>query len=100
LSNKFKELGFTASKVDSSLFFYTGNKCTIYVLVYVDEIIVTSSSPAFTNTLVKKLNQEFYLKDLGDLHYFLGIEVNRSKHELVMTRERYALDILGACQHE
>jgi hypothetical protein len=95
LSNKLKALGFTASKVESSLFFYTNNKCTVYVLIYVDGIIVTSSSPAFADTLVKKLSQEFSLKDFGDLLYFLGIEVNRSKHRLVMTQERYALDILG-----
>jgi hypothetical protein len=94
LSNNLKALGFSASKADSSLFFYT-DKCTIYLLIYVDDIIIASSSTVFTDPLVKKLNQEFSLKDLGDLHYFLDIEVNKSKHELVMTQERYALDILG-----
>jgi hypothetical protein len=94
-SNKLKALGLSASKAGYSLFFYTNNKCTIYVLVYVDDIIITSSSSVFTDTFVKKLNHEFSLKDLGDLHYFLGIEVKRSKHELVMTQERFALDILG-----
>jgi histone deacetylase 1/2 len=45
------------------------------VLVYVDDIIVASSIPDATTTLLKKLNEDFALKDLGDLHYFLGIEV-------------------------
>jgi hypothetical protein len=95
LSSKLKRFGFSASKVDSSLFFYDDDKCIVYVLVYVDDIIIANSSPVFTDTLVRKLNQEFSLKDLDDLHYFLGIEVKRSRHELLMTQERYALDILG-----
>jgi hypothetical protein len=90
LSEKGKSLGFCASKVDSSLFFYWDDKCTIYILVYVDDIIVVSSSAKFTNALVRKLGHEFALKDLGDLHYFLGIEVTRNKEELLMTQERYA----------
>ena len=44
--------------------------------------------------MIKKLNQEFALKDLGDIHYFLGIEVKRSADSLLMTQEGYALDIL------
>jgi hypothetical protein len=94
LSEKLKSLGFFASKVDSSLFFYSDDNCTIYILMYVDYIIVASSSAKFTNALVRKLGQEFALKDLGDLHYFLGIEVTRNKEELLMTQERYVRDIL------
>jgi hypothetical protein len=52
LSVKLKTLGFTTSKTDSSLFFYSDNKCTMFVLVYVDDIIVASSSSVFTDTLV------------------------------------------------
>jgi hypothetical protein len=80
---------------NSSLFFYSDNKCTTFVLVYVDDIIMTNSSSVFTDTLVARLNQEFSLKDIGDLHYFLGIEVKRSKNELLMSQERSALDILS-----
>jgi hypothetical protein len=87
---KLKSLGFCASKADSSLFFYSYDKCVMYILVYVDDIIVANSSAKFTNALVKKLSQKFALKDLGDLHYFLGIEVTRNKEELLMTQERYA----------
>ena len=47
------------------------------MLVYVDYIIVTSSNPIFIKSLVSKLNLEFSLKDLGDLDYFLAIEVKR-----------------------
>jgi histone deacetylase 1/2 len=44
--------------------------------------------------LLKDLQQEFALKDLGDLHYFLGIEVKKTPDGLVLSQERYAADIL------
>jgi hypothetical protein len=67
---------------------------TMFILVYVDDIVVASSSMKFTNILVDKLNQDFALKDPGDLNYFLGIEVSRMDEALLMTQERYALDLL------
>jgi hypothetical protein len=94
LSDKLRSLQFTASKADSSLFFYSDRSFTIFVLVYVNDIIVASTSMKYTNALIHKLSLEFALKDLGDLHYFLGIEVKRTKDTLLMTQERYALDIL------
>uniref|UniRef100_A0A8R7V3W8 Reverse transcriptase Ty1/copia-type domain-containing protein n=1 Tax=Triticum urartu TaxID=4572 RepID=A0A8R7V3W8_TRIUA len=75
LSTKLQQLEFTPSKADTSLFFYSKGNVTIFVLVYVDDIIVASSSPDATTCLLKDLKMGFALKDLGDLHYFLGIEV-------------------------
>jgi len=49
----------------------------MFLLIYVDDIIVASSSQEATAALLRKLQSEFALKDLGDLHYFLGIEVKR-----------------------
>jgi len=63
--------------------------------VYVDDIIVARSSPEATNALLSNLQSDFTLKDLGDLHYFLGIEVKKVKEGLVLTQQRYAADILA-----
>jgi histone deacetylase 1/2 len=65
------------------------------VLVYVDDIIVASSSQKATDALLQDLQNDFALKDLGDLHYFLGIEVKRSGDGLVLSQQRYASDILA-----
>jgi hypothetical protein len=59
------------------LFFYRKGNVTIFVLIYVDDIIVASATQGAAEALLKDLKQEFALKDLGDLHYFLGIEVNK-----------------------
>jgi histone deacetylase 1/2 len=60
----------------------------------VDDIIVVSSSQEATDALLRDLQHDFALKDLGDLHYCLGIEVKRRQGGLVLTQEWYAADIL------
>jgi len=94
LCNKLKQLGFVPSKGDTSLFYYHKGDYTMFVLVYVDDIIVASSSQAATDALLKDLEQEFALKDLGNLHYFLGIQVKHVPDGLVTSQERYAAKIL------
>lgn len=94
LSHKLQDLGFVPSKADTSLFFYNRAKQTIFVLAYVGYIIVARSSIDATAPLVRDLEKEFALKDLGELHYFLGIEVTRAHGELLLTQERYAADLL------
>ncbi len=94
LSTKLCELGFKSSKSDTSLFFYSKRDVTMFMLVYIDDIIIASSSNSATDTLLKNLNQEFALKDLGELHYFLGIEVKKENDGIVLAQEKYAKDVL------
>ena len=47
------------------------------MFVYVDDIIVASSSQEAVDALLRDLEKEFAIKDLGELHYFLGIQVQR-----------------------
>jgi hypothetical protein len=94
LSEKLQHLGFVASKDDTSLFFYNRGKCRMFVLIYLDDIIMASSSAEATNTLVHDLHKDFALKDLKNLHHFLGIEVTRFDRGLLLTQERYASELL------
>jgi histone deacetylase 1/2 len=55
---------------------------------------VASSADQATTALLKDLQQDFALKDLGDLHYFLGIEVNKVRNGIVLTQHKYATDLL------
>jgi hypothetical protein len=72
LSSKLKLLGFTPSKPDIALFFYSTKHLTMFVLVYVDDIIMVSSSSSATTSLLQDLEQDFALKELGMLHFFSG----------------------------
>jgi histone deacetylase 1/2 len=95
LCKRLEALGFVPSKADTSLFYYNQGGYIMFVLVYVDDIIVASSSQQATEALLKDLQQDFALKDLGDLHYFLGIEVKKTQDGLVMSQERYAANVLS-----
>jgi histone deacetylase 1/2 len=87
-------LGFKASKSDTSLFIYSKNGVTIFMLIYVDDIIVTSSSSEAVTALLEDLRVEFALKDLGELSFFLGIEVVPIQGGIMLKQEKYAGDIL------
>lgn len=63
-----------SSKTDTSLFIFRGSEIVMYMLEYVDDIIIVSSSEKATEILIRKLENEFAIKDLGNLSYFLGIE--------------------------
>jgi hypothetical protein len=66
----------------------------VYVLVYVDDIIVASSSSKATTALLQDLERDFALKDLGDLHYFLGIEVTKTQQGIMLNQRKYFKDLL------
>jgi hypothetical protein len=82
------------SKANTSLLFYNHEKHKIFVLIYVDDIIVASSSTDAADALIRDLHKDFSLNDLGNLRYFLGIEVTRSKSGLLLTQAGYATDVL------
>jgi hypothetical protein len=95
LSTKLQDFGFRPSQADTSLFLYDKSGIIIFVLIYVDDIIVTSSSDSAVSALLKDLNVHFAIKDLGPLHFFLGIEVKRTSDGLLLTQEKYANDLMS-----
>jgi hypothetical protein len=86
-------IGFTASKTDASLFIYKAGDELAYLL-YVDDIIVTSSSSALFQHVIARLHSEFAMTDLGDLHHFLDITVTRDSSGLFLSQRKYAVDLL------
>ena len=95
LSAKLHDLGFHGSKADTSLFYFRQGGVTIYFLVYVDDIIVVSSSTLAMDKLLVQLRDAFALKDLGPLHYFLGIEVTGcSSSGLLLRQNKYVKELI------
>ncbi|GJZ44585.1 ribonuclease H-like domain-containing protein [Tanacetum coccineum] len=64
-------VGFHHSKTDSSLLIFRKGADTAYLLLYVDDIILTASSSAFLQRIISSLHGEFAMTDLGPLNYFL-----------------------------
>ncbi|XP_058777060.1 uncharacterized mitochondrial protein AtMg00810-like [Vicia villosa] len=89
------QLKFRPSKCDPSLFTYFEEGHTVYLLVYVDDIIITGSSTSLLKSIITKLNVAFSLKHLGVLDYFLGIQVTRiDPQSLLLTQSKYVKDLL------
>jgi Reverse transcriptase (RNA-dependent DNA polymerase) len=93
-------LGFLASKSDSSLFIKRTARDAVYLLVYVDDIIITGTSPSLVDHLISSLHATFTIKDLGCLSYFLGITAIRSDSGLFLTQSQYITDLLHRAKME
>lgn len=64
------------------------------MLIYVDDIVITSSNITAISQLISALHSSFALKDLGPLHYFLGVEATWHNDGLHLSQQRYIHDIL------
>lgn len=96
--NKFTEFllefGFKCSPADPSLFTYHRNGQSLVLLLYVDDVLLTGSSSDLMNTLIAALSDHFSMKDMGEIHYFLGIQAQYHENGLFLSQTAYAEEIL------
>ncbi|XP_062074692.1 uncharacterized mitochondrial protein AtMg00810-like [Humulus lupulus] len=86
--------GFICSKADNSLFIRQTNLHTTHILLYVDDILITGTSTTAIQILISDLHKAFALKDLGELNYFLGIQVEHTSNGLHLCQKKYITDVL------
>ncbi|RVX16039.1 Retrovirus-related Pol polyprotein from transposon RE1 [Vitis vinifera] len=94
LSSALIQWGFNNSRTHSSMFLHFGESTTLIVLVYVDDIIITGCSSTQISSLIAKLDSIFTLRDLGQLSYFLGIEVSYHEGSMNLSQTKYVSDLL------
>ena len=94
INDRLLEFGFVGSRSDSSLFTCCTSQHTTYVLNYVDDILITSSTPHWTTSLLQSLKVDFAVKDHGPLHFFLRMEAISTPNRLILSQQRYILDLL------
>jgi hypothetical protein len=87
--------GFQTSNAKFSLYLKKTYHGTVVIIIYVDDLIITGDSDANIFDLKKLLKQKFEMKDLGELHYFFGIEVIQSPKGIWLLRRQYALNKLS-----
>lgn len=87
-------LGFEKCTSDFSLFFKKSAPGLLVVLVYVDDILVTGDDTGAVMAVITLLQQEFKLKHLGQVSYFLGIEVSCSNSEFHLCQRKHLLELL------
>lgn len=98
LSQFLLHLGFYCSKADSSLFIYHTTDVTAILLVYMDDVLLAANNDGFISQLIAQLGHEFAIKDLGGLHYFLGVELKFFPRGVFLTEHKYTQDLLKRTQ--
>lgn len=88
------QMGCQNSVADTSVFIYLHGTHIVYILVYVDDIIVTGSSHSLLDAVIRALAARFSLKEPTDLRYFLGVEATRTSHGLHLMQRKYVQDLL------
>lgn len=87
-------VGFRNSLSDTSLFTLCRGNDWVYLLVYVDDILITGSNQSLITHILALLAERFSVKDAEDLNYFLGIEAHRTEKGLHLSQRKYILDLL------
>ncbi len=96
LKQELEGMGFTASGADAGLFTAQYKGSNIYILVYVDDILVAAKNLADINHIKARLTAIFDVRDLGEAKYFLGMSLDRDRQAriLKMTQERLATELV------
>lgn len=93
-SQYLKQLGFVTTRSDASLFVYSHNNDLAYLLLYVDDIILTGSSKSLLHRITNSLKNEFPMSDMGRLKYFLRIKVEYNAARILLSQKNYASEII------
>ncbi|XP_056685162.1 uncharacterized mitochondrial protein AtMg00810-like [Spinacia oleracea] len=94
LTQEWKMQGFEQSKNDDSLFIKRSGSDITLAAVYVDDMILTGTDHKVISDLKSHLHKTFSIKDLGILHYFLGIEVGYSSDGRTLTQGKFTNELL------
>lgn len=88
-------IGFCRAHADHSLYVQESDAGIVVITIYVDDLIIVGDSVTKIDQVKGLLKQEFEMKDLGELRYFLGIEVIRTPKGIWLSQRQYALDMLS-----
>lgn len=99
LSSALLSFGFVQTHGDPSMFVYAKEGSLVYLLIYVDDMVMTGNNSQLMSTITDFLSSHFKIKDLGPLHYFLGLQVTHNSTGIFMNQHKYVLDILKEFDH-
>uniref|UniRef100_A0A803M2M7 Reverse transcriptase Ty1/copia-type domain-containing protein n=1 Tax=Chenopodium quinoa TaxID=63459 RepID=A0A803M2M7_CHEQI len=81
--------GFSQSKTDYSLFVKQQDQSFAVVLVYVDDLMLVGNDMSLLSEIKQYMSSQFYMKDLGDVRYFLSLEVDRIEQGFFLSQKKY-----------
>jgi len=90
----FQENGFQQSPYEYSLYTKKKDGDIMIVCLYVDDMIFTGNNPKMFEEFKKNMIKEFEMTDIGEMSYFLGVEVSQSEKGIFISQKKYAKEIL------
>jgi hypothetical protein len=87
-------LGYVEAKSYTSLFIFHHSANMVYLLLYVHNIVLITSSTTLLQHIISALKREFAMKDIGPLHHFWGVSVQHQAVGLFLTQHQFALDVI------
>lgn len=93
-TSKLKEFGFSQSSYDHCMFHIHSDITYIVLIIYVDDVLITGNDEELITRIKKFLDTEFTIKDLGKTDYFLGVEIDQSTEDIMVSQMKYIVDIL------
>jgi histone deacetylase 1/2 len=76
------------------LFIYSKKDIILFLLVYVDDVLLTGNDSQVMSDIIRQLGVHVSLKDLSDLHYFIGVEVQQTREGIFLSQQKYIRDLL------
>eukprot|EP00253_Pinus_taeda_P026788 PITA_26788 len=98
IDNYLMKLGFTRSEADPNLYFKVEDEKPLILVLYVDDLFLTGADPLI-HKCKRELASKFEMKDLGQMHYFLGLEVWQKRGEIFLSQGKYVEAEVGDFEH-
>src|SRR5262249_42898377 len=90
----FRANGFRRSESEHTLYIKAGKTETLLVSLYVDDLLVTGSNLESVIQFKKQMEKFFEMTDLGEMKFFLGMEVHQLQQRIFVSQEKYAREVL------
>nr|XP_009803474.1 PREDICTED: uncharacterized protein LOC104248845 [Nicotiana sylvestris] len=100
LSRFLLENGFTREKIENTLFLKKSRRNLLIVQVYVDDIIFGATNDSLCEEFVKLMGSEFKMTIIGELNFFLGIQVKKTSKETMISQQKYIKELLKRFEME
>ncbi|GJR41817.1 retrovirus-related pol polyprotein from transposon TNT 1-94 [Tanacetum coccineum] len=94
LSNFLVSKGFSKGSIDPTLFITKHGEDILLVQIYVDDIIFGSTNPKLSKRFEKLMHNKFEMSMMGELKFFLGIQIHQSPRGIFINQAKYAQEIL------
>ncbi|GJS50407.1 retrovirus-related pol polyprotein from transposon TNT 1-94 [Tanacetum coccineum] len=94
LSNFLISKGFTKGTIDHTLFTIRYREDILLVQIYVDDIIFGSTNPKYSKRIEKLMHSRFEMSLMGEIKFFLGLQIHQSSRGIFINQAKYTLEIL------